>query len=134
MDIKNEGCKCDLGNKEQKAMFLVVSRSDVQLGYEHPFLRARSGAQVKLRAQKIGRLERNLSTPVFEKIMYKQMATFMNKYFFKFQCGFRKWYSTQQCLIALIEKWKSAVDSGKSFGVLLIDLQKLLIVFLTNCF
>ena len=46
---------------------------------------------------------KNLSK-VFEKIMYKQMATIMEKYFSKFQCGFRKDYRTQQCLIALIEK------------------------------
>ena len=54
--------------------------------------------------------------------MYKQKATFMDRYFSKFQCGFRKSYSTQQCLIALIEKWKSAVDSGKSFGALFVFL------------
>ena len=35
--IKNEGCKCRLGNKEQKAMFIVASRSDMQFGFEHPF-------------------------------------------------------------------------------------------------
>ena len=46
------------------------------------------------------------------------MATFMDKYFSKFQCGF----GTQQCFIALIEKWKSTVDSGKSFEALLTDL------------
>ena len=62
---------------------------------------------------------KNLSK-VFENIMYKQMATFMDKYS-KFQCGFRKDYSTQQYRIALIEKWKSAVDSGKSLGALLTD-------------
>ena len=39
-------------------MFLVVSQSDFQLGFDHPFLRARSGAQVKLRARKVGRLEK----------------------------------------------------------------------------
>ena len=45
-------------------MFLVVSRSDVQFGSEHPFfLHAQSGAQIKLRVRKIGRLERNLPTP-----------------------------------------------------------------------
>ena len=46
----------------------------------------------------------------------------MDKYFSKFQYGFRK--GTQQCLIALIEKWKIAVDSGKLFGALLTDLSK----------
>ena len=30
----------------------------------------------------------------------------------KIQCGFGKGYSTQQCFIALIEKWKSATDKG----------------------
>ena len=48
------------------------------------------------------------------------MATVTNKYFSKFQFGFKK----RLCIIALIEKWKSAVDSGKSFEVLLTDLWK----------
>ena len=47
---------------------------------------------------------KNLSK-VFENITYKQMATFMDKYFSKFQCGFRKGYSTQKYLIVLIAKW-----------------------------
>ena len=48
----------------------------------------------------------------------------MDPYFSKFQCGFRKGDSTQQCLIAFIEKWKSAIDQGKSFGAVLTDLSK----------
>ena len=32
--------------------------------------------------------------------------------------------STQQCLLALLEKWKAAVDKGKVFGALLTDLSK----------
>ena len=36
----------------------------------------------------------------------------------------RKGYSTQQCLLALLEKWKRAVDSGQMFGALLTDLSK----------
>ena len=43
------------------------------------------------------------------------MATFMNKYFSRFQCCFRIVYNTQQCLIELTEKWKSAVDSENFF-------------------
>ena len=42
--------------------------------------------------------------------------------FSKFQCGFRSGYSKQQCLIALIGKWKS--DKRKSFGALLTNLSK----------
>ena len=69
---------------------------------------------------------------VYERILFKQIGTFMDNFFSKFQCGFRKGYSTQQCLLALIEKWKSAVDKGKSFGALLTDLSKVLIVFPTK--
>ena len=52
------------------------------------------------------------------------MAIFMDIYFCKFQCSFKKVWSTQKCLIALVEKWKSAVDSRKSFGVLIKELSK----------
>ena len=56
--------------------------------------------------------------------MYKQLANFMDKYFSIFQCTFRKGNSTQQCLIVLIKKWKSSVDSRISFKALLINLLK----------
>ena len=52
------------------------------------------------------------------------MANFMEKHFSKFNCGFRKAWSTQQCLIALIERLKSAVDNGKSFEDFLTVLSK----------
>ena len=48
----------------------------------------------------------------------------MDQFLPKYQCGFRKGYSTQYCLLAMLEKWKSAVDKGKSFGALLTDLSK----------
>ena len=38
-------------------MLPVMSRSDAHVGFPYPFLHARSGAQVKLHAQKIGRDE-----------------------------------------------------------------------------
>ena len=61
---------------------------------------------------------------VHERVMFKQIGEFMENYFSKFQCRFRKGYSTQQCLLALIEKWESATDKGKPFGALLTDLSK----------
>ena len=63
---------------------------------------------------------------VYKRILFKQIGTFMDNFFFfsKFQCGFRKGYSTQRCLLALTEKWKSAVDKSKSFGALSTDLAK----------
>ena len=48
------------------------------------------------------------------------LITFLSKQ----QCGFQKGYSTQQCFLALLEKWKRAVDSGQMFDALLTDLSK----------
>ena len=52
-----------LGNEKQKSMFLVVSWLNVHFGFEHPILHVRAGAQVRLRARKVWRLEVNLFTP-----------------------------------------------------------------------
>ena len=66
--------------------------------------------------------------PVFSKVlersMFAQMSSFFDNFLSKQQCGFPKGYSTQQCLLALLEKWKRAVDSGQMFGALLADLSK----------
>ena len=41
----------------------------------------------------------------------------------KFQCGFRKGYGAQYCLLMMLEIWKEATDN-KAFGALLTDLSK----------
>ena len=61
---------------------------------------------------------------VFERSMFAQMSSLFDNFLSKQQCGFRKGYSTQQCLLALLEKWERAVDSGQMFGALLTDLSK----------
>ena len=43
---------------------------------------------------------------IFERIMFKQMSAFCEDIFNKQQCGFRKGYNTQQCLLKMLEKWK----------------------------
>ena len=48
----------------------------------------------------------------------------MYQFFSKYQCGFRRGYNTQYCLLAMLEAWKSAVDKWESFGALLTDLCK----------
>ena len=48
----------------------------------------------------------------------------MPEFLSKYQCSFHKVYSMQYCLLAMLEKWKSAVDKGKSFGALSTDLSK----------
>ena len=42
----------------------------------------------------------------------------------KFQCGFRKGYSTQDCLLAMVENCKKTLDQGNEYGALLTDLSK----------
>ena len=42
----------------------------------------------------------------------------------KFHFVFRKGYGAQDCLLGMLEHWKSAVDKGKVFGALHTDLSK----------
>ena len=55
---------------------------------------------------------------------FVKFSSFMDSYLSKQQCGFRKGYSPQYCLLMMLGKWKNAVDKGKRFGELLTDLSK----------
>ena len=48
---------------------------------------------------------------IFEIIIFRQISNYIDSFFSKYQCGFRKAYSTQQCLLSMFEKWKRAVDN-----------------------
>ena len=61
---------------------------------------------------------------VYERCLYDQISNFFEDVFSKYQCGFRKGYSAQHCLLVMIEKWKKIVDYGGVFGALLTDLSK----------
>ena len=65
-----------------------------------------------------------LISKVFEKIMNKQLSIYFEEILSKFQCGFRKGFRTQHCLLLILEKWKRAVDNNKVFGALLTNLSK----------
>ena len=39
-------------------------------------------------------------------------------------CGFRKGYSTQYCLVVMLERFKKALDNKNKFGALVTDLSK----------
>ena len=41
---------------------------------------------------------------VYERCLYDQISNFFEDVFSKYQCGFRKGYSAQHCLLAMIEK------------------------------
>ena len=61
---------------------------------------------------------------VYERLLYNQMHDFIESKLSNEQCGFRKGYSAQYCLIVLIEKWRTSIDNKCSAGVLLTDLSK----------
>ena len=61
---------------------------------------------------------------IFEKHMFSQITLYIDKYLSPFLCGFRKGYSTQQCLMVMLNIWNKAIDSGKLAGALLTDLSK----------
>ena len=52
------------------------------------------------------------------------MSSFFKKVFSKGQCGYRKGYNTEQCLLAPLKKWKTSVHGGITFGALLTDLSE----------
>ena len=56
--------------------------------------------------------------------MYDQMYKYFDQIFSKFQCGFRKGFSTQNCLLYIIENWKESLDQGGHYGTPLTDLLK----------
>ena len=69
----------------------------------------------------------NLSK-IFERCMYDQLEDYFDKLLSKYQYGFRKGFSTQHCLLAMIEKLRKSIDSGGGRGgssaALLTDLSK----------
>ena len=56
--------------------------------------------------------------------MHSQISAYFDKILSKYQFGFRKGYSSQQCLLVLMEKWKKCLEKGGKCGALLTDLSK----------
>ena len=56
--------------------------------------------------------------------MYDQINDYFHPLFSKLQCGFRKGFNTQNCLLVLIEKCREVLDKRSYAGVLLTDLSK----------
>ena len=61
---------------------------------------------------------------IYEKIIYRQLYTFFDNILSKSQCGFRKGFSAQHCIIVMLEKWRRSIDNKGCSGVLLTDLSK----------
>ena len=61
---------------------------------------------------------------ICEKLLCKQVTFFIDPLLSCFQCGFRKGFWAQDCLLAMLEHWKSEVDRTQGLGALLMDLSK----------
>ena len=60
---------------------------------------------------------------IFEKCMFDNI--FLNQ-----QCSFRKRYSTQHCLLVMLETWERSADKSNIFDILLTDLSKAIMNYL----
>ena len=65
----------------------------------------------------------NLSK-VFENVLYYQISSFLKNIFSKYLTGFRKYFSLQSSLVAMIQKSKKLLDQGGEYAALLTDLFK----------
>ena len=61
---------------------------------------------------------------IYEKLLYDQLSKYFDSLRATNQCGFRKGFSSQYCLLVMLEKCKEAIDRGNQFGALLTDLSK----------
>ena len=41
-----------------------------------------------------------------------QIYPYFHIIFSKFQCGFRKGFDAQHCVLAMVEKWRKTLDEG----------------------
>ena len=55
---------------------------------------------------------------------YDQINDYFHPLFSKLQCGFRKVFNAQHCLLVLAEKCRQALDTRGYAGILLTDLSK----------
>ena len=65
--------------------------------------------------------------PIISKIFEKLTCRRLSSHFIifsEFQCGFRKGFNAQDCLLLMIDKWEKAVDNSKAIGAFLTDLSK----------
>ena len=61
---------------------------------------------------------------IYEKLLYDQLPKYFHSLLVTNQCGFRKGFSSQYCLLVMLEKFKEALARGNQFVALLTDLKK----------
>ena len=61
---------------------------------------------------------------IYERLIQNQLLEYIDKFLSPFMCGYRKGYSAQYALVALLEKWKTTLDKQGYAGAILMDLSK----------
>ena len=61
---------------------------------------------------------------ICERIMQKQILEYIDKHLSPHLCGYRRGYSPQKALIAILEKWRLSMDNKGFAGGVLMDLRK----------
>ena len=69
---------------------------------------------------------RNLKmlSKIYEQLIYNQLYDYFDKILSSRQCGFCKGYSSQHCLLAMLESFEKSAEEGNEFEPLLTDLSK----------
>ena len=61
---------------------------------------------------------------IFERILHKQIASYMETYSNPYLCDYRKGYCAQYAIMTLLEKWRISHDNKAYGGATLMDLSK----------
>ena len=61
---------------------------------------------------------------VFERIIQRQIGQYVETFLSKYLCGYRKGYTVQHALIALLETLQISLDNKGFGGAILMDLSK----------
>ena len=61
---------------------------------------------------------------IFERIIQRQIALYMETFLSPYLCGYRNGYSVQHALISLLEKLRLSLDNKGYDGAILLDLSK----------
>ena len=125
LDTKKATPSTDVPTKIVKAIAdlfsIFASNAFNESGISCKFLSVLKLADVKPVHKKASRLEETNYRPVsllaniskiFERCMHRHISEYFETVLSKFQCGFRKGYSTQDCLLAMVENCKKALDQG----------------------
>ena len=61
---------------------------------------------------------------IFERLMFKQISSFIENKISQYLCGFRKGYNTQHALLRLMDKLNRSIDKKEEGGLFMMDLSK----------